>query len=301
MIAKELDPLNDLALTPIEAAGRLAEEQMAFYLKQRFHDDPTVHVINDLRLDINGIVTQVDHLVLSAQGFIAIESKSVTTEVAINERGEWSRVFEGEWKGMASPVVQVEEQLRRIQRLLTENVAELLQKIIGLQKQFGGMGRESFVAISNNGRVTRPAAKDYPQVLKADQASRAVADTLKSWRSRSGILYRMASADDGVVSMSEAELKAVLAFLLARHVPRAAPHTVLEAAHPVDSPILVLPTDTDTEASAKQAQAAEKEKAPRYFCATCKRPVSEAVAKFCWGNRHRFSGKVFCMSHQKSH
>lgn len=302
MIAKDLDPLNDSELSPMEAAGRLAEEQMAFYLKQRFHDDPSVHVINDLRLDIGGIFTQIDHLVLCAQGFIAIESKSVTTEVSVNERGEWARLYDGDWKGMASPVVQVEEQLRRLLGHLTDNAPALLKKIVVLQKQFGGMGAESFVAISNNGRVTRPSTPDFPQVLKADQASQAVADLLKRWRKQSGVGYWLVRASEGVISMDEAELQAVRAFLLARHVPRspAPPEPSQALPEPVVSQVLALPTDSAAEVQSKQAQAAVREATPRYFCAACKRPVSEAVAKFCWGSKHRFGGKVYCMTHQKS-
>jgi hypothetical protein len=86
MIAKELDPFaSDDALA---RAGRAAEEQLAFYLRRAFAKDQDFIVFNGLRLGHNGDFAQIDHLVAHPYGVIVIESKSVTTEVRVNEHGE---------------------------------------------------------------------------------------------------------------------------------------------------------------------------------------------------------------------
>jgi len=48
MIVKELDAMPDQADT-ITRAGRVAEEQLAFYLRRAFADDPAIRVLNGLR------------------------------------------------------------------------------------------------------------------------------------------------------------------------------------------------------------------------------------------------------------
>ncbi|MDQ2732228.1 MAG: NERD domain-containing protein [Armatimonadota bacterium] len=100
MIIKELDPFT--SEDPLLKAGRTAEEQMAFYLRRAFGDDPYILVFNSLRLEADGDAAQIDHLILHRHGMIIIESKSVTSRVQINNRGEWIRWHDRVPRGMAS-------------------------------------------------------------------------------------------------------------------------------------------------------------------------------------------------------
>lgn len=102
MILKELAPFE--GTEPFEIAGRRAEERMSFYLKRNFADSTGVHVINDFRFEHNGQHAQIDHLIVHRRGMMVIESKSVTSQVRINEREEWSRLWDGDWKGIPSPI-----------------------------------------------------------------------------------------------------------------------------------------------------------------------------------------------------
>lgn len=103
MIVKELDPLA-LNASKQAQAGRRAESQMAFYLRRTFGEDSTIKVLNGLRIERQGEVAQIDHLLISNHGFILIESKSVTTQIRVNAQAEWSRQIVGAgWQGMPSP------------------------------------------------------------------------------------------------------------------------------------------------------------------------------------------------------
>lgn len=84
MIIKEHTPTH--TSDRFRRAGDEAEQQMAFYLRRAFGDDPHVHVFNNLRLEHGGEVAQIDHLVFHRSGFIVVESKSVTSSVKINAR-----------------------------------------------------------------------------------------------------------------------------------------------------------------------------------------------------------------------
>ena len=97
MICKELESLyTDDKLIK---AGYDASKQIAYYLKKEFSSDKDIQVFNNLRFLYNGEYTQIDHLIIHRYGFIIIESKSAKTKISYNEIGEFSRFFNGEWKG----------------------------------------------------------------------------------------------------------------------------------------------------------------------------------------------------------
>ncbi|WP_165008872.1 hypothetical protein [Neisseria yangbaofengii] len=47
-------------------------------------------------------------------------------------------------------------------------------------------------------------------------------------------------------------------------------------------------------------QASQKTPSLHLFCAACKKRVSETVARYCWHNKTRFGGKVYCFNCQKN-
>ena len=77
-----------------------AAYQLDFDLKESRH----WAVIHDLRLDIDGQVAQIDHLVISRllEVFVC-ESKSFTGGVKVNEHGEWTTFRDRREIGIPSP------------------------------------------------------------------------------------------------------------------------------------------------------------------------------------------------------
>ena len=74
-------------------AGIKQEQDVAFYLRRAYKDRDNVMVINDLRIEHDGEVAQIDHLIVYTYGFIVVESKSIRGEVNVNEHGEWTRSY----------------------------------------------------------------------------------------------------------------------------------------------------------------------------------------------------------------
>lgn len=105
MIVKDRHPNEHDGTDLMATAGARAEAQMAFYLKRAFGDAKDVLVLHDLRLSNQdgSDAAQIDHLVLHTGGMVIIESKSVTSEVSINENHEFSRLWNGRWLCFASP------------------------------------------------------------------------------------------------------------------------------------------------------------------------------------------------------
>tara|TARA_Y100000034_G_scaffold127207_1_gene179660 strand:+ start:231 stop:1256 length:1026 start_codon:yes stop_codon:yes gene_type:complete len=162
MILKDKAPSTSLSIKI--KAGDKQELDVAFYLRRAFKDHPQVFVFNDVKFKHNNESAQIDHLIVYTYGFILIESKSITGEVAINGHQEWSRSYRGKWQGMPSPIKQVELQQALLKSLVMSNAEQLLPKMFGkLQQNFGGREWHSICAISSNAIINR---NSMPQSLE---------------------------------------------------------------------------------------------------------------------------------------
>ena len=223
MICKERDKLEHLDTDPFSQAGAKAEEQMAFYLKRVFRDDTQIWVFNDLRfVSDDGDVAQIDHLVLHRSGFILIESKSVTSKVRIHENGEWERLWNNHWQGMASPVKQVERQIDFLRLALNVEREKLLGKLILGTGQMGfrNVPFEVLVAISDRGSILREG--EAREVVKADQVPDRVREIVRRHKKARGVLGLNLDlkSNDGLYNFKDREIKAISDWLMHYHNPR---------------------------------------------------------------------------------
>jgi hypothetical protein len=222
MILKERDPREHPDTDKFSKAGAAAEQQMAFYLRRAFVDTPDIFIFNDLRLkdDANDRV-QVDHLVLHRHGFVVIESKSVSTGVAVNNRGEWVRFWNGRPEGMPSPVQQVKLQIDFLRRAFDANCETLIGKLLGIkQMRFVNCPFEILVAVSDHGTIKRET--DIPEVVKADQVPDricAILERHKKARSFFSLTNLDTSNMDGVYNFSDEEIGNISRFCLEHHYP----------------------------------------------------------------------------------
>lgn len=172
MIRKELDAFEGTG--KLEYAGRKAEEQMAFYLRRFFGSSADVDVLNYLRIDLNGEVAQMDHLVLHPFGLLIVESKSVSDGVQITDDGQWMRWFNRKPSGMASPITQAQLQGRLLK--------ELLEKTVNRKGFFDQVRLDVLVAISDGGTITWPKSGALPEVCKADQVPDRINNRIEQFR-----------------------------------------------------------------------------------------------------------------------
>ena len=232
MIVKELDPVAPNASQQVQA-GRRAEEQMAFYLRRAFAEDPAVKVLNGLRVERQGEVAQIDHLLISTHGFILIESKSVTTQIQVNTQGEWSRQVGPVWKGMPSPLLQVERQAALLKALLNDHVDHFFRKVLTLQLTFTSVPFDGLVAISDTGVIQRPPGFATKQVLKADQITSRIQEMNAAYRRASG-LFSLNLKDAGA-EFSDRTITNLTEFLQQQHRPQPQPDRSLVPAVPLVS------------------------------------------------------------------
>ena len=175
MIYKELDPFQ--AEDKFARAGRAAEEQMAFYFKRFFGNDPDILVLNGIRLEADGDAAQMDHLVIHSHGLAIVESKSVVGKLQIKDDGQWIRWYNNQSKGMASPITQARLQEKFLRTYLgnASNNPALFEKF----------SIDLYVAISDSGVIIWPKAGPIPGVCKADQVPDKIIANRKAAQSTS--------------------------------------------------------------------------------------------------------------------
>ena len=192
-------------------AGYKQEQNVAFYLRREFGDDPSVLIINDLRVEYNGERAQIDHLVVHPYGLVVIESKSVCGEVKVNGRGEWSRSYRGEWYGMPSPVRQAELQEALLKDLLRDNVEKFLGRLLGIQTQIGGRDWRTLCAVSSSAILHRDEMPQEiaDQVVKSEFVAQRVLDLVGS---------RMKGLVTAKPRFSQKEIEGIGEFLIKCHL-----------------------------------------------------------------------------------
>lgn len=230
MIYKELDPFS--SEDKFARSGRAAEEQMAFYLKRFFGNDPDILVLNGIRLEFGGDAAQVDHLLIHSHGLSIVESKSVHGKIQIKDDGQWLRWYgTNQSRGMASPITQA-----RLQERFFRDVLGRASKNPDL---FRSIPIDLYVAISDSGVILWPKSGPIESVCKADQ----VADKLLA-------AHAAHSAEDGALELSRTNREKIAAFLVKANKPlrRADETDSTETPLPVESlPVTLEPTATEKE------------------------------------------------------
>lgn len=258
MILKELDLFDGQG--KMELAGRRAEEQMAFYLRRFFGASADVDVLNYLRIDLNGEVAQMDHLVLHPYGLLIVESKSVSDSVQIGDDGQWKRWFNKKPSGMPSPITQAKMQASLLR--------QLLEKTVKQKGFFDRVRLDVLVAISDGGTIQWPKSGALPEVCKADQVPDRIGQRVDEFR-------RVRKEPD---ILTNAYRRAIADFLLKVHKPLERSVQKVEEPIPAykvisrNTPNALLANDWGRTATAKSSA----ENLPAKACKYCKSSELEA-------------------------
>ncbi|MBU2871052.1 nuclease-related domain-containing protein [Colwellia sp. E2M01] len=210
MILKDKTLQN--TVSPTAKAGQKQEQDVAFFLRRAFKDHKEVYVINDFKFTHNDETAQIDHLIVYTFGFILIESKSITGEVKVNGLGEWTRSYNNNWSGMASPIKQVELQQKLLKELLHENREIILSKLLGLKQQsFRFRCWDNLCAVSSNAVVDRDSMPKgvSKQLVKTE----FLVETIEKVMNLKTNIFKVLSIDTRP-DFSEEELKSITSFLM---------------------------------------------------------------------------------------
>lgn len=143
--------------------GIQGERDAAFYIDSVYKDSKNHAVLHDLRIEVDGDVAQIDHLVINRTNYVFLfETKCFNGNLKINEHGEFTMNYAGgKQYGIPSPL----EQSRRHERILA--------KLLDTLEITGRTTKPTFVhavLLHPKAIITRPAAKAFntDNVIKAD-------------------------------------------------------------------------------------------------------------------------------------
>lgn len=255
-------------------SGARGEQEAAYQIDFRLKDSKNYTVLHDLRLEYNGRVAQIDHLLIGRFfDIFLIESKNIGTAVQITPEGEFQVKTRYGWRGMASPI----EQSKRHALVLDEMILamDLAPKRLGFRIR---PTYHHWVLVPPKCDITRQS-KDV-KILKQDMFSKALDD----WHDGDSMADYL-SVTKVVSQQTILEFGAGLAAL---HRP-----VLFDFA----AKFGVQPT-TPQQASACSAE--PKKEATQPLCEGCQTPLDSKTVNFCRLNKSRFGGRLICRNCQSS-
>jgi hypothetical protein len=288
-------------------AGIKGEDEAAYEMKVHWGESKNWMVIHDLRIEHGDLVAQIDHLIVNR--FLEVwvcESKHFSEGIAINEHGEFAAFFGSKPYGVPSPIEQNNRHVLILKRYFESGAVKLPTRLGFTIKP----DLKSLVLVSKHARIARPKAKvdGLDCVIKNDQLFKAI-DKAVDGNNNPLMMAKIIGQDT---------LEAVCRDLARQHKPvtfkwyakfglpenppviASVPTTVPEAAQQVPQVQPVVQPSVDSPAvPADTTEGGDKPK-QKLICASCSAPVLYSVAKFCWFNKPRFGGKVYCMECQKT-
>lgn len=269
--------------------GIKGERDAAHYIDTYYAENANWAVLHDLRIEVDGEVAQIDHLLLGRSFAFLLETKNFNGNISINEYGEFTVTYPDSGKswGIPSPL----EQSRRHERVLRK----LLDKLDIHARTGGPLEIHHVVLLHPRGIIQRPDAKAF------DSSNIIKADNLQTWHRKfvekdMGVLKTLVAianlrGQDTVREWAEA--------IKRQHRPADQLHMpplMQPKAKPAPSPPSVVPAPAPVALHAPVASADE----PALVCASCGRKLTAAVANFCRTQPERFNGQLYCMEHQKT-
>lgn len=262
-------------------AGVKGETESAYQLRFHFDNHPDWVVINDLRLQYQGKVAQIDHILINRHLQIFVcESKRIAGGLIINELGEFSRMYKGKGQGMPSPLEQNQRHITLLSKLLQTN-------LIQLPSCFGWRLRPSIyslILVSNDAYIRRPkiSMPELDSVIKNEQLQTKVHQLSKSLG-----IFRF------VRTIPRTSLHKFACQLVQQHQPAqydwlgyfGLNHLANKFAQPIAE------AQSQTETQSKTAR--------RYFCIACHKDITASAAYYCWNHKNIFGGKAYCYQCQQ--
>lgn len=286
-------------------AGIKGEEEAAYEIDFHFGPAKNYAVIHDLRIEVEGRVAQIDHLVIGR--FLDIwvcETKYFYEGIAINEQGECSSFFNNKPAGIASPFEQNKKHIMVLGSLFKSGIVPLPRRL-GVDIKPNMI---SVVLVSKNARISRPKAKivGIENIIKSDQF-RTLIERYNERDTNPLLMTKLIGTDT---------LENFAREIAEQHKPIVfnwAGKFGLSASYPMCAPAPVTTTKQNTPASLPApavvpvrsddvGAARENEKKPKkkLICVTCSEPVAYHVARFCWLNKNRFGENIYCRGCQQA-
>jgi hypothetical protein len=250
-------------------AGIKAQKEAEYCLDYNYGKSENHFIIHDLRLDIDGRVAQIDHLIFNRLLEVAVcESKNFSEGVSYNEQLEFNAFYQGKPYGITSPIQQNNRHIKLLQYIFDNNIVQSPTRL-GFKMD---MNFWNFILTSNNAIIQRSEIKlpNLTFVSKNDQFDSIWSDVS---RASLGMIRKLSSAET---------IDKLARDILALH-----------------KPIKFNWIDKFGISQYLKEDASIKPKGKAYHCEVCKEELDNSVLFWCRKNKEKFNGKLLCREHQK--
>lgn len=160
-------------------AGIKGEKESAYLIDFELEQSKNFAVIHDLRIEVNGRVAQIDHLLINrAFNIYILETKHFNSGIKITDDGEFLRwnSYKKSWEGMPSPIKQNERHIQVLEDCF-KKIAMPTRLGIELTPTF-----ESYVLINSSARIDRSAQFNSNEVIKAEMLMEKIRDSISTFK-----------------------------------------------------------------------------------------------------------------------
>lgn len=262
-------------------AGIAGEEDCAYYINFYFGKSDNWCVIHDLRIEHQGSVAQIDHLLINRLFEIyVIESKNFSYEVAINDSGEFTLKSGSHSFGIPSPIEQNKRHIFLLEKFITASALAPSRLGIPIVPRY-----RSLILMSPKSVISRPDRKtfDTDMVIKADTLRTKIDHIVDKLNPLQGL----------AIMGNMSTIKTVTDFaesLRSYHSSTSIDYRKRFGIEAATDPIqTVIDRSNGTEGPGEK----------KYYCFKCRKAIPDNVARFCWNNKERFGGRAFCYECQK--
>lgn len=260
-------------------AGDVAEAETAYEIDFMRGSSKSSMIIHGLRLEHEGRVAQIDHLMINrVLDAYVVESKSFTGGLSVNEQGEFCTFYNNRPISVPSPIAQNQKHIDVLKAVYASDAVAAPMRL-GFRLPLSAI---SVISVRKNARITRPEKKikGLYGLIKSDQ--------FKEFFERD--IDENTSILEAAKMVSSETLQKLAHAIVAQHKPIqfnwAGKFGITEAAPKVSTF-----SKTSTPAKAK---------AEPSVCAVCDEPLHWTIVKWCRRNSKKYEGMLLCRDHQKN-
>jgi len=271
-------------------AGTRGEEEAAFEMKVYWGGSKNWMVLHDLRIEHDGLIAQIDHLLINrAMEMWVCESKHFSEGVSINEHGEFCGFFAGKPYGVPSPIEQNKRHILILKRFFDAGT-------VNLPKRMGFTIKpdlKSIVLVSKRALIKRPKAKidSLDCIIKNDQIFKFI-DKAIDQNNNPLLIAKM---------IGQGTLETLARNIANQHKPIAFDWPAKFGLQNETAASVPYNAEAKPEVTQVVQNTSEEQKSKqKLICHSCNVSISYNVAKFCWLNKAKFGGNIYCMNCQKT-
>lgn len=262
-------------------SGNSGESSSAYFLDFRFKDSKNWILLHDLRIEHNGLVSQIDHLLINRfLEIYVLESKNYFYGIKVTENGEFLAYNGKGYQGIDSPIEQNKRHILLLQKAIGDR--NLAPTRLGIPIP---VSLRNYILVAPKARIDRPAKQQYDtsMVIKAD----AFVSHLEKEMDKDSIGSVVAMAKlIGADTLEQFGKK-----IMWLHRPGKFNYT---AKFGIDEKALEIANNGKT-----SQQSAKPETQTSNVCDSCGITVEEKVVYYCRMNKAKFDGKLLCRSCQQ--